>query len=351
MKNIKTFELYSEISNLSDEDRLDIIKKQEKDAEKDELKSYIDMFYHDDYYSNLTFEERYTQICNDFIMTSDMKDAFKKMVFKNTYESKKIKTYRRFFEAVNLQDVQKIVNTLHQLSIMFETYHHNTKSTSKHNAIDQAHEMYSDIKDDLIEKIIGYTGLRYEKTEIETIEYSIENLDKFPDFIINFSKTIEDFAISNKYGDIGNIAQELGGIGAKLSYLLTLNNTNESKINETGEWTSGVDYEYAKANRDEDDDECVLLILGMEDCLNTVINLVHNEDSTIDISIEDIKGFDMYQGCYAKINIEGDMYKVWRLDDYVLYIENFIVNNNSENENTGFTGNLTEVSKMILKYY
>ena len=348
MRNIKTFELYG--NEISDDEKLKCLNKQEAESKKAELKSYIEMFYHDEYYSNLNSDERFTQICKDFLMTPEMKEKFKGMVLKSTYESKKIKTYKMFFESVTLQDVQKIINTLHQLSLMFETYHHNTKSTSKHNAIDQVQELYLDMKDDLIEKIIGYSGLRYEKTDVGSVEYSVENLEKFPDFIINFSKTLEDFAISNKYNDIGNMAQELGGIGAKLSYLLTLDDTNESKINETGEWTRGIDYDYVKTHRD-DDDECVGIILGMEEVLNAIISKVEESDSDIKIEIEDIKGFDMYQGCYAIISIDGDKYTVWQIGERDLFIENFIVNNNSEEQNKGFTGDYYAVVDMILKYY
>ena len=140
---------------------------------------------------------------------------------------KNLKTFKKFFESATVEDVQKIIDGIHQISMTFENYHHNTLSTSRHKSIDQVQEMFNDLKDDLIEKIIGYTGFRYNKTTISPIEYSIESLMNFPKVIMSFADELESFGKDNGYTDIENIAQEISGIGAKLSYLLTLNDNNE----------------------------------------------------------------------------------------------------------------------------
>lgn len=220
-------------SGLSNDEIVDdiYIKRQREEDEQAYLQSYVDMFNDDPNYKKYTAEERYVQICRDFIMTDNMKHKFKELVFKKTYEKvSRIKTYSKMFENVTTEDVQEIVNTLHQISLMFETYHHNTLSSSKHLALDKQHDAYNEIKDDIIEKIIGYTGFRYNKTNVSEVVYSIENLNNFPKFIIDFANKVENFASSNKYPDVENLAQELSGVGAKLTYLLTLNDINESTI-------------------------------------------------------------------------------------------------------------------------
>lgn len=228
MKTIK-IKLFGQMFESNDvvDDEIYIKQQREEDTQA-QLQSYIDMFNDDPNYRKYNAEERYTQICRDFIMTDDMKNKFKNLVFKKTYEKlNRIKTFKQLFENAT-EEVQEIVNTLHQISLMFETYHHNTLSTSKHNSLGKQYEIYDDIKDDIIEKIIGYSGIRYNKTNTTEVIYSIENLNVFPKFIIDFAKKVEEFAKSNNYHDVENLAQELSGIGAKLTYLLTLNDINEA---------------------------------------------------------------------------------------------------------------------------
>jgi len=58
-----------------------------------------------------------------------------------------------------------------------------------------------------------------------------------------------------------------------------------------------------------------------------------------DFGIEGVKYFDKYQGAYGLCRIINKTYKVWLLDDYKFFIEDFIIDNSSENGNKdGFEG-------------
>jgi hypothetical protein len=119
---------------------------------------------------------------------------------------------------------------LQKLDAKLELFHHNTRSFSQHKGFDQIYEEFDAIKDDLIEKIIGYTGERY-----RTLQLAISYNDQTGQELVNdfkyTSENISNFAITNNYPDLKNIADSLSGLGAKLNYLLTLTE-NETLVDE-----------------------------------------------------------------------------------------------------------------------
>jgi hypothetical protein len=114
-----------------------------------------------------------------------------------------------------------LIEMLQKLDAKLELFHHNTRSFSQHKGFDQIYEEFDAIKDDLIEKIIGYTGERY-----RTLQLAISYNDQTGQELVNdfkyTSENISNFAITNNYPDLKNIADSLSGLGAKLNYLLTL---------------------------------------------------------------------------------------------------------------------------------
>jgi hypothetical protein len=123
------------------------------------------------------------------------------------------------------------------------------------------------------------------------------------------------------------------------------------KINETGEWSKNVDLAYALSHQELDgEDEEVSLILHMNNLLESLKDIL--KDKKINFEIEDIKGFDKYQGCYANVIIYNDNYIIWfdqknEADD-ILWIEDFPINNTSnENTNPGFSGTISDIAEVI----
>ena len=89
--------------------------------------------------------------------------------------------------------------------------------------MDFAYDAITELKDEIIEKAIGYTGQRYKRVNLTTIEGDPETLSsQIADEIMAFGKYLESYSELNGYCDLENLAQSYSGVGAKLKYLLTL---------------------------------------------------------------------------------------------------------------------------------
>lgn len=99
--------------------------------------------------------------------------------------------------------------------------HWQTRSFAEHKATGSFYEFLQDFKDDIVEKLMGYTGKRIQSMKIELIGNKADAMD-VADRVMEFSKELESFGDSKGYGDISNMAQSLSGETAKLKYLLTL---------------------------------------------------------------------------------------------------------------------------------
>jgi DNA-binding ferritin-like protein len=99
--------------------------------------------------------------------------------------------------------------------------HWETRSFAEHKATGGFYEFIQDFKDDIVEKLMGYTGKRIKALKIEQIVANSDSM-KIVEDVIKFSKELESFGESNGYGDISNMAQSLSGEAAKTKYLLTL---------------------------------------------------------------------------------------------------------------------------------
>jgi DNA-binding ferritin-like protein len=99
--------------------------------------------------------------------------------------------------------------------------HWQTRSFAEHTALGKYYEFLQDFKDDVVEKLMGYTGKRIQGLKIDAIDPKADSM-KIVEEIQKFSKDLEAFGDSSKFGDISNMAQSLSGETAKTKYLLTL---------------------------------------------------------------------------------------------------------------------------------
>lgn len=121
-------------------------------------------------------------------------------------------------------DISRIASRLYQLPVKVQFCHHLTTSFAAHKALDQAYDGLNDLKDSIVEKLIGYTGTRFSTITMENLSNYSENMNlQVALEIITFAKELETLAGSQGYSDIENLAQEYSGVGAQLKYLLTLN--------------------------------------------------------------------------------------------------------------------------------
>ena len=99
--------------------------------------------------------------------------------------------------------------------------HWQTRSYAEHQALGAFYDFIQDFKDDVIEKLMGYTGKRIQGLKIDAIDPKADSM-KIVEEVQKFSKDLEAYGEANKFGDVCNMAQALSGEAAKTKYLLTL---------------------------------------------------------------------------------------------------------------------------------
>ena len=99
--------------------------------------------------------------------------------------------------------------------------HWQTKSYAEHQALGGLYDYVHDIKDEIVEKIMGYTGKTPRAFKVEPLADSIDCRTVVAN-LISFASQLEEYAEANNMPDIENISQSLSGEAAKTKYLLTL---------------------------------------------------------------------------------------------------------------------------------
>lgn len=99
--------------------------------------------------------------------------------------------------------------------------HWQTTSYAEHMALGGLYDYVHDVKDEIIEKMMGYTGKRPKAYKIEALS-DTANCTGVVVALISFAEQLEEYAEANGMPDIENISQSLSGEAAKVKYLLTL---------------------------------------------------------------------------------------------------------------------------------
>ena len=122
--------------------------------------------------------------------------------------------------SLNLDSIAaKLTHFVDQLHLL----HWQTTSYAEHQALGGLYDKVFDLKDEIVEKIMGYTGTRPKATKHEMLrDYSIGIAKSVVIDLKMFAGDLEEYAESNNMPDIENIAQSLSGEAAKTLYLLTL---------------------------------------------------------------------------------------------------------------------------------
>jgi len=112
---------------------------------------------------------------------------------------------------------------LNYYELQIHELHWQTTSLAEHLALGDLYKTIFKTKDEIVEKIMGYTGVRTKACRIDDIkDYSIGMPNMIVCDLIIFSKKLEEFGKNNNMPDIENIAQSLSGDAAKIKYRLTL---------------------------------------------------------------------------------------------------------------------------------
>jgi len=112
---------------------------------------------------------------------------------------------------------------LNYFELQLHELHWQTRGFAEHEALGKIYDRVFDLKDEIVEKIMGYTGTRTKAMPIQQIkDYAPGMSEQVIGELIRFAKQLEDFAEANNMPDIENIAQSLSGDAAQTKYRLTL---------------------------------------------------------------------------------------------------------------------------------
>ena len=127
---------------------------------------------------------------------------------------------------VKIPRTNEIDNIATQTAMHFEKIqfvHHNTLFFSQHVSLNEAYDKVQDLRDEIIEKAIGYTGQRYKCLKLECIDNTPDKiLQEVVSDMISFATYLRKWAVDNSYDDIENLAQSYSGIAAHIKYFITL---------------------------------------------------------------------------------------------------------------------------------
>jgi hypothetical protein len=99
--------------------------------------------------------------------------------------------------------------------------HWQTSIYAEHMAMGSLYEYIQDFKDDVIEKLMGYTGRKPRAFKIMPVSDGMGAVAVVTE-VKMFAAELEQYAEANGYGDISNMSQDLSGHAVKTLYLLTL---------------------------------------------------------------------------------------------------------------------------------
>ena len=116
--------------------------------------------------------------------------------------------------------LESIASRLTYFQEQIHLLHWQTNSYAEHKNLGSLYEYIQEFKDDLIEKLMGYTGKKPAVYKLEPLSTSTSNV--VVDELISFAKSLKEYGEMNCYQDVCNLSDSLSGEAAKVKYLLTL---------------------------------------------------------------------------------------------------------------------------------
>jgi hypothetical protein len=120
-------------------------------------------------------------------------------------------------EGLTLESIAAKLTYFHE---QLHLLHWQSTSYAEHKALGKLYEYVQDFKDEVIEKLMGYTSKRPAPYKIDplvncTAMSCVESL-------CNFASSLKMYGEKNSFHDVCNLADSLSGEAAKTKYLLTL---------------------------------------------------------------------------------------------------------------------------------
>jgi DNA-binding ferritin-like protein len=98
--------------------------------------------------------------------------------------------------------------------------HWQTTNRAEHKALGKLYEYVQDFKDEVMEKLMGYTGKRPAPYKIDDLT-NCTSMQCVSD-LMAFASALKMYGEKNGFHDVCNLADSLSGEAAKTRYLLTL---------------------------------------------------------------------------------------------------------------------------------
>lgn len=116
-----------------------------------------------------------------------------------------------------------IATKLTYFELQLHNLHWGTKSYAEHKSLGKLYEAVIDFKDEIIEKIMGYSGTRAKIGNPGQLkEYAEGVSNQVVTELMSFAKQLQNYGATHNMPDIENVAQSLSGTAAKTKFLLTL---------------------------------------------------------------------------------------------------------------------------------
>jgi len=116
-----------------------------------------------------------------------------------------------------------IATKLTYFELQLHNLHWATRSYAEHKSLGKLYEAVIDFKDEIMEKIMGYSGTRAKIGNPGQLkDYAPGVSDAVVVELMSFAKQLQNYGASNNMPDIENVAQSLSGKAATTKYLLTL---------------------------------------------------------------------------------------------------------------------------------
>lgn len=116
-----------------------------------------------------------------------------------------------------------IATKLTYFELQLHNLHWATRSYAEHQALGGLYDTVFDLKDEIVEKIMGYSGIRAKIGNPGQLkDYAPGVSEQVVSELITFAKQLQNYGASMNMPDIENVAQSLSGTAAKTKYLLTL---------------------------------------------------------------------------------------------------------------------------------
>jgi hypothetical protein len=116
--------------------------------------------------------------------------------------------------------LESIASKLTYFQEQLHLLHWQTSSYAEHKATGKLYEYLQDFRDDVVEKIMGYTARKPMSLKIDPIGPA--EVAMVVSELMSFASSLKVYGESNSYHDIANLADALSGEAAKTKYLLTL---------------------------------------------------------------------------------------------------------------------------------